>query len=209
MRVQENDRAFGTIAQTAKRRQVIASPTQWLKVAQRSRGGFNAIFMQQPRFRDWATYMRRLYTVPATWRTTDGAKVHFLKIRWFNLGVGEDQHGVLHAHADQVWFRYGLDPDAEPWSKIALERRGGVVANIDDAEFTLYTEPRTLPPKKVRDLAKMKAFLKPEFHALYPDPPASDDGDDDGASSLSEASTQHSSADEPDADSDVDMLAAD
>ena len=87
-----------------------------------------------------------------------------------------------------------------------------VPANIDDAEFTLYAAPRALDPKKVRDLAKMKAFLKPEFHAIYPDPPAGGGDDDGGASSLSEASTEENSSSgerESEADSDTEMLAVD
>ena len=67
-----------------------------------------------------------------------------------------------------------------------LERRPGVHANINADEFRLYAAPRALPPKKVRDLAKMRAFLKPEFHSLYPDPAAAEEEEHEGT----EASTQ-------------------
>jgi hypothetical protein len=87
----------------------------------------------------------------------------------FNFGVGENAHGELERH-DDVWIRYSLDPK-EPWTVIPLVRRPGAVASIDADQYRLYAAPLKLDPKKQRDLAKMRAWLKPEFHALYPDVP--------------------------------------
>ena len=63
----------------------------------------------QPRFRDYAAYMRRLYVTPRRWHTSTGAVVRCMKIRWFNFGVGEDANNEVVAHSNEVWFRYSLD----------------------------------------------------------------------------------------------------
>jgi hypothetical protein len=180
------------------------------------RPAFHTMWMEQPLFRDWGSYLGQLYDTPPDnkqWKNTQGDAVRFSKVRWFNFGVGEDRHGKLVRHANQ-WYRYALDPQ-EPWKQIKLVRHNFVL-DIDDAEFLLYPKQLTLDPKKVADLAKMKQWIPREFHSLYPDPPlpskkskqqknknnkdnsAMDDDDDDGEeeelASLSEATTDYSSS---------------
>ena len=110
------------------------------------------------------------------WKNTAGAKVPFLKVRWFNYGVGERADGTLEAHPDEVWYRLSLKTD-EPWKKISLTRRAAAVGIISDPKFDLHSAPLSLPAKKVKDLAKFRAWLPREFHPLYPDPPVSDESD--------------------------------
>ena len=113
------------------------------------------------------------------WKNTAGAKVPFLKVRWFNYGVGERADGTLEAHPDEVWYRLSLKTD-EPWKKISLTRRAAAVGIISDAKFDLHTAPLSLPAKKVKDLAKFRAWLPREFHPLYPNPPVGDEEDEGG-----------------------------
>jgi hypothetical protein len=117
------------------------------------------------------------YQRPSVWKNTAGAKVPFMKVRWFNYGVGERADGTLEAHPDEVWYRLSLKTD-EPWSKIRLRRRAAAVGVIDDGKYDLHSGPLSLPPKKVKDLAKFKAWLPREFHALYPDAPAANNKDE-------------------------------
>jgi hypothetical protein len=75
-------------------------------------------------------------------------------------------------------FRYRLSLDtSEPWKKILLNRLRGPVGVISDPTYDLHNAPLPLPPKKVKDLAKFRAWLPREFHALYPDA-AADAGDE-------------------------------
>ena len=102
-----------------------------------------------------------------------------MKVRWFNYGVGERADGTLEAHPDEVWYRLSLKTD-EPWKKISLTRRAAAVGIISDAKFDLHTAPLSLPAKKVKDLAKFRAWLPREFHPLYPNPPVGDEEDEGG-----------------------------
>jgi hypothetical protein len=94
-----------------------------------------------------------------------------------------------------VWYRLSLDA-SEPWKKIALVRRAGAGGVISDAEYDLHTAALTLPPEKVADLAKFKAWLPSEFHALYPDPRAPPDESDVSASDAGASDDARSGEDE-------------
>jgi hypothetical protein len=132
----ENDRAFGALSQKAKKKKVIASPKQWMKLARRcKRPPFHAMWMEQDRFRNWDSYLGQLYRTPGgkkQWINTAGDAVSITKVRWFNFGVGEDRHGKLVRHANP-WYRYSLDP-TEPWKQIKLVRRQ-IALNIDGVAY--------------------------------------------------------------------------
>jgi hypothetical protein len=129
------------------------------------------MWMERTEFRDWKTFLSTKYSRPSKWANTAGETVPFMKIRWFNYGVGEDANGALIKHPNEVWYRLSLDPK-EAWKRIALQR--GLHARdtgvISDARYELYPAALALDPKKVADLAKFKAWLPLEFHKLYPDP---------------------------------------
>ena len=55
--------------------------------------------------------------------------------------------------------------------KIKVTREVQAIGIISDEKYDLYSEPLPLPRKKVLDLAKFRAWLPREFHALYEDPP--------------------------------------
>jgi hypothetical protein len=182
----ENDRAFGVISRKAKRTKIIGSSKAWMRLAQKSKQpNYHTMWMERSEFRDWKTYLSTKYKRPSQWKNTDGDTVPFMKIRWFNYGVGEHADGTLVKHPNEVWYRLSLDPK-ESWKRIPLERglRVRDTGVISDARYELYPEALALNPKKVADLAKFKAWLPQEFHALYPDPPPASrkrkrGGDDD------------------------------
>jgi hypothetical protein len=137
------------------------------------------------------------------WKNTAGTKVPFMKVRWFNYGVGERADGTLEAHPDEVWYRLSLKTD-EPWKKIKLTRRAAAVGIISDTKFDLHSEPLPLPTKKVKDLAKFRAWLPLEFHALYPDPPAGGDEEDDEDEKSDEEDEEDEEGEEEEEDEDTD-----
>jgi hypothetical protein len=128
------------------------------------------MWMDQPKFRDWKKYLHAQYEKPARWVNTDGDKVPFMKVRWFKYGVGEGPDGALVSHPDEVWYRLSLDAK-EPWKIVPLTRIASAVTAVSDPVYTLHHAALELDPKKVKDLAKFKAWLPKEFHSLYPDPP--------------------------------------
>ena len=113
--------------------------------------------MEQPTFRDWEAYLSAKYKRPSVWKNTQGTKVPMMKVRWFNYGVGERADGTLESHPDQVWYRMSLDTE-EAWKKIQLHRNQAPVGVISDATYNLHNGPLPLPPKKIKDLAKFKAW---------------------------------------------------
>jgi hypothetical protein len=93
-------------------------------------------------------------------------------VRWFNYGCAQEtEGGALVAHPGEVWYRLSLDA-SEPWKKIALVRQpdAALVGIVSDASYDLHDAPLSLAPEKVADLAKFKAWIPSEYHALYPDP---------------------------------------
>ena len=90
--------------------------------------------------------------------------------------MGERPDGTLESHQDEVWYRLSLDT-SEKWKKIKLTREAQAVGIISDEKYDLYREPLPLPRKKVLDLAKFRAWIPREFHALYPPAPPPGESD--------------------------------
>jgi hypothetical protein len=152
--------------------------------------------LDRTKFRDWKKYLSAKYVRPSVWKNTAGEKVPFLKVRWFNYGVAEEtEGGALVAHPDEVWYRLSLDA-TEPWKKVALTRQPGAAEAglVSDAAYDLHDADLPLPPEKVADLAKFKAWVPPEFHALYPDPEPAGRGEE-GEQELDEDSLAEEASD--------------
>jgi hypothetical protein len=202
---QENDRAFGVLSRAAKKTKVIASSKSWMRLAAKAKGQpdpYHTAWLDRNFFRNWKKFLDEKYVRPSVWKNTDGDTVPLMKIRWFNFGVGEQTAAggavALVAHPDEVWYRLGLDA-SEPWKKIALVRRAGAGGVISDTEYDLHTAALSLPPEKVADLAKFKAWLPRQFHSLYPDPrapPASENESDESDESDVSASDNARGEDE-------------
>ena len=127
---------------------------------------YHTMFLDQPKFRDWKKYLSAKYNRPSVWKNTDGEPFKIMKVRWLNFGVGELPDGTLVSHPDEVWYRMSLDTD-EPWKKIQLERNQAPVGVISDPAYDLHDGPLPLPPKKVKDLAKFKAWLPREVRIYH------------------------------------------
>jgi hypothetical protein len=121
-------------------------------------------------------------------------------VRWFNHGCAkETEDGALVAHPDQVWYRLSLDP-SEPWKKIALVRQpdAALAGLVSDAAYDLHNAPLPLAPEKIADLAKFKAWIPAEYHALYPDPVAAGMEEEEGEGELDEDSPMEEASDSED-----------
>ena len=196
----ENDRAFGVISRKAKRTKVIGSSKAWMRLAEKAKQPkYHTLWMDRLKFRDWKAFLGAKYRVPSRWKNTDGDNVPFLKVRWFNYGVGEEgPDGALVSHPNEVWYRLSLDA-TEPWKKIKLKRSGAAVGVIGDPTYALHAAALALDPKKVKDLAKFRAWLPKEFHSLYPDAIAASD------SSSNEASEPEDEVEEAQEEPEVDL----
>jgi hypothetical protein len=206
----ENDRAFGALSRASKKIKVIGSSKSWMRLAAKVKqpAPYHTAWLDRTKFRDWKKYLSAKYVRPSVWKNTAGEKVPFLKVRWFNYGVAEEtEGGALVAHSDEVWYRLSLDA-AEPWKKIALTRQPGAAdaGLVSDAAYDLHDAALPLSPEKVADLAKFKAWVPHEFHALYPDPaPAANGGGEEGEEELDEGSlAEEASESEQDLDSEND-----
>ena len=162
------------LARAAKKHKVVASSKSWMRVAAKAKqpAPYHTAWLDRSKFRDWKAFLSAKYVRPSVWKNTDGDTVPFLKVRWFNYGVAEAaEGGALVAHPDEVWYRLSLDA-SEPWKKIALVRQpaAALAGLVSDAAYDLHAGPLQLPPEKVADLAKFKAWIPREYHALYPDP---------------------------------------
>ena len=91
----ENDRAFGIISRKAKKQQVIGSKA-WMKLGKKSkRPNYHTMWVDQEHFRDRKGYLSAKYERPSRWKNTEGDIVPFMKIRWFNYGMGEGPDGLV------------------------------------------------------------------------------------------------------------------
>ena len=160
----ENDRAFGVIARKAKKTAVIGSPKAWMRLAAKAKAPkYHTMFLDQPKFRDWKTYLSAKYKRPSVWKNTDGEAFKIMKVRWLNYGVGELPDGTLESHPDEVWYRMSLDTN-EPWKKINLERNQAPVGVISDPAYDLHDGPLPLPPKKVRQSTRKHTYTHIHTH---------------------------------------------
>ena len=127
---------------------------------------YHTVWMDQVKFRDWKKYLSAKHNRPSVWKNSDNEPFKIMRVCWLNYGVGELPDGTLESHPDEVWYRMSLDTD-EPWKKIQLDRNQAPVGVISDPAYDLHDGPLPLPPKKVKDLAKFKAWLPREVRTYH------------------------------------------
>ncbi len=106
-----NDGAFGLIARKARKKDVIASPRQWMRLAAGAKctPRFNCVWFEQKLHRNVRAFLAQTYVVKGAYKTIDGETLRFMSdARWLNYGVGEDDDGVLKTHPGEVWVRYSF-----------------------------------------------------------------------------------------------------
>jgi hypothetical protein len=104
-------RSFGGLSRRAKQTTVIGSSKAWMRLAAKVKQQTNkhkVVWMDRTKFRDWKVriafvcfclqtsgfcfvvssqaYLNAKYQRPSEWKDTDGHRVPFMKIRWFNFG---------------------------------------------------------------------------------------------------------------------------